>query len=195
LLNRATPFVDMSRGNWKPRHKNQQQRIDSMTGVNPKHTHGFGLWNNPREVFSVRVDKGLKTAFTRVARLKFGSTCKAIEAYMAAVVGAFSNLEEVGVNPSITVQIGNMNIERNLAKERRHIHTKKTVVEETTETEVKETTYKTDLVKKFSMVLNQWELHPSEKWRSYWIGEADKYKDTIPEAAQILALRSVSKNG
>ena len=166
-----------------------------MTGVNPKHTHGFGLWNNPREVFSVRVDKGLAKAFTRVARLKFGSTCKAIEAYMAAVVGAFNKLEEVGVNPSITVQIGHINIERNLVKERRHIHTKKTAVEETTEREVEETTCRTDLAHKFTMVFDQGELHPSEKWRSYWIGEADKYKEKIPEAAQILALRSASKNG
>jgi hypothetical protein len=99
------------------RSKNHQLRIDSMTGVYPKHTHGLGVWGNPRVVFSVRVDKGLKKRFTDVSRRVFGSTCNPIESFMATVVGSASDDLRSGVYPSIT--IGEIKIERNLRERRK----------------------------------------------------------------------------
>jgi hypothetical protein len=45
----------------------------------------------------------------------------------------------------------------------------------------------------FSMVLSQWELHPSQEWRQRWIREAEKWQDRISEAKTVLSkLRSLS---
>lgn len=109
-----------------------QQRLDSMTRVNPHRTHGLGLWNNPRVVVGIRVDKGLYLAFKLVARAKWGSTCNPIETFMAGVVGAYKADIERGVNPSNTVNIGEIKIERNL-RERRKVT--KTIETETETTE------------------------------------------------------------
>jgi hypothetical protein len=38
----------------------------------------------------------------------------------------------------------------------------------------------------FWNVLDQWEQHPDPKWRLYWITEAKKWQDKIPEAKAIL---------
>lgn len=114
------------------RQKSRQLSLDSITGVNPVRTHGLGRWGNPRVVFGVRVDKKLALAFTKVAKAKFGSTCIAIEAFMASVVGCSEQLETSGVNPSITIDIGEIKIERNL-RERRKL-TKTVTIEEETET-------------------------------------------------------------
>jgi hypothetical protein len=105
--------------------KQKQTRIDKtcLTGVNPKHTHGIGIWGNPRVVFGVRVDEKLAKAFAKVAKAKFGSTCRAVEPYMVAVVSSFSNLTELGVNPSITVNIDKQIIERNLRSRRKLVRT------------------------------------------------------------------------
>jgi hypothetical protein len=108
--------------------KTKQLYLDSLTRVNPSHKHGLGLWGNPRVVMGIRVDKGLKKAFTNVAKAKFGSTCNPIESFMAGVVGSYYRDLEAGVNPSNTVNIGEIRIERNL-RERR----KMTVVTETVE--------------------------------------------------------------
>ena len=115
-------------------NKNKQLRIDSMTGVDPVHTHGLGLWNNPRKTWSCRCDEKLAEAFSCVAIAKFGSICNPIECFMAAIVGAYKVEQMRGVNPSITVNVGVMKIERNL-RERRKMT--KTVIE--TETELVET--------------------------------------------------------
>lgn len=93
------------------------QPDDSMTREYPKRIHSLGIWNNPREPFTVRVDKGLAKAFVLASKAYFGSTCNPIESYMAAIVG----LSQSGwVNPSNTVNIGEIKIERNL-RERRKI--------------------------------------------------------------------------
>lgn len=111
--------------------QNKQLRLDSMTGVDPKRTHGWGLWGNERVVFSVRVDKKLKKAFTEASKAIFGSTCNPIECYMASIVGLHLNTKTGGVYPSLTVDVGVLKIERNL-RERRKMT--KTVIETETET-------------------------------------------------------------
>ena len=114
------------------KRKLKQLRIDSMTEVNPKHTHGFGIWGNPRVVVGIRVDKGLYFAFKRVAKAKFGSTCNPVESFMAGVVGSYQSDLLNGVNPCNTVNIGEIKIERNL-RERRKL-TKTVTFKEETET-------------------------------------------------------------
>ena len=90
-----------------------------MTGVNPVHTHGLGIWGNPRVVMSVRVDKKLKFAFKDASKALFGSTCNPIESWMAGIVGIHQNQKMSGVNPSTTVSIGEIKIERNLRERRK----------------------------------------------------------------------------
>jgi len=48
--------------------------------------------------------------------------------------------------------------------------------------------------KAFSKVLDQWNLHPSPKWRNGWLKEAQKYKDKIPNAKLVLALANEETN-
>lgn len=48
--------------------------------------------------------------------------------------------------------------------------------------------------KAFSMVLDQWDIHPSQEWRNGWLKEAQKYKDKIPNAKLILALANEETN-
>jgi hypothetical protein len=66
-------------------------------------------------VVGVRVDKELYLRFKSVSKRIFGSVCNPIESFMAAVVG----LAENGVNPSNTVRIGKIVIERNLRERRK----------------------------------------------------------------------------
>jgi hypothetical protein len=48
--------------------------------------------------------------------------------------------------------------------------------------------------KTFSNVLDQWNIHPSQKWRDGWLKEAQKYKDKIPNAKLVLALANEENN-
>lgn len=112
----------------------EEKSVDSLTWVNPERTHGFGVWGNRRIVFGVRVDEKLAEAFTSVAKAKFGSTCIAIEAFMAAVVSSNIASDTRGVNPSITIDIGTIKIERNL-RERRKLTKDDVVGEEVEATE------------------------------------------------------------
>jgi len=72
-------------------------------------------------VFGVRVDSELKKRFVSVARRVFGSTCVAVESYMATIVGCVELADKLGVNPSKTVDIdiGEIRIERNLRERRK----------------------------------------------------------------------------
>jgi hypothetical protein len=45
------------------------------------------------------------------------------------------------------------------------------------------------MAKKFSMVLDQWHMHPDSKWRDYWLREAEAWKDKVPNAKLVLALQ------
>jgi hypothetical protein len=123
----------MARRKTQRRHKQKQLRIDSMTGVNPKRVYGIGLWGNRRTVWSCRCDEKLAKAFNRVAIAKFGSICNPVECFMATVVGVYNAEQILGVNPSLTIDIGEIKIERNL-RERRKM-TKTATVETETETE------------------------------------------------------------
>lgn len=114
----------------KPKPK-QTQFNDSITGVNPVRTHGFGLYNGRRVVWSVRVDEKLLKQAKQVMRGKFGSDCRAVESWLAGLVATSKGDQLRGVYPSNTVTIGELHIERNLRSRR------KLVVEE--EREVTET--------------------------------------------------------
>jgi len=101
--------------------KKPEPKPDSITGVNPTRTHGLGIWGNPRVVFGVRVDSELKKSFISVSKRVFGSTCVAVESYMATIVGCIEEAEKLRVNPSKTVniEIGEIKIERNLRERRK----------------------------------------------------------------------------
>ena len=86
----------------------------SIQKVNRKLGHGVGIWGNPRVPASYRVDEGLKKRFNEVAKAKFGSTCRAIESLMVAVVAC----SEAEVNLSTTVNIKEIRIERNVRARR-----------------------------------------------------------------------------
>jgi len=42
--------------------------------------------------------------------------------------------------------------------------------------------------KVFSMVLEQWNQHPSSVWRAKWVRQAEKWKDRVANAQLVLAL-------
>jgi hypothetical protein len=44
--------------------------------------------------------------------------------------------------------------------------------------------------KTFSMVLNQWADHPDKTWRENWFKQAEEWKEKIPNAKLILALKN-----
>lgn len=98
-----------------PKPEKTSTQSDSITGVNPSRSHGVGVWGNRRVVVGIRVDEGLYSAFKPVAQSVFGSTCRAIEAFMATIVACSSE----GVNFGKTIEIGKLVIERNLRARRR----------------------------------------------------------------------------
>lgn len=114
--------------------KAKQLRIDQscLTGVNPKHTHGLGLWNSPREVVGIRCDKKLYLAFKEVAIAKFGSVCHPLEVCMATLLATWRTEQISGVNPSNTsIDIGSIVINRNMQERRKltRTHTETDTVE------------------------------------------------------------------
>jgi len=97
----------------------QTQFNDSITGVNPIRTHGFGVYKGKRVAWAVRVDEKLLKKAKPVLRAKFGSTCRGVEAWLAGLVATYKGDYELGVNPSNTVSIGKLVIERNLRSRRK----------------------------------------------------------------------------
>jgi hypothetical protein len=57
----------------------QENKQDSYTEVNT-------VFSGPRVVFGVHVNKKLKEQFVEVAKREFGSVCRPVEAFMAAVL-------------------------------------------------------------------------------------------------------------
>jgi hypothetical protein len=90
-------------------HKQPSKR-DSYTEVNT-------VFSGPRVVFGVRVNKKLKEQFVEVAKREFGSVCRPLEAFMAAVLA----VTPLKVNSSKTINIEKIVIERNL-RPRRYAH-------------------------------------------------------------------------
>ena len=97
----------------KPKKKNQPKQ-QSITKVNRGSGHGVGCWGNRRVVAGVRVDEGLYSAFKPVAKRIFGSTCRAVEAFMATIVACSGE----AVNFGQTVEVKEIRIERNLRARR-----------------------------------------------------------------------------
>ena len=157
------------------------------TGVNPVRTHGFGVWGNARVVMSVRVDGELKKRFKQAAKAKFGSTCNPIECFMAGVVGSYERDLQLGVNPSNTVSIGTIIIQRNL-RERRKLVVERDVEVALTKEQFEEKTQLEKMDRKFEMVFDQWAEHVDEKWRQHWFSEAEKYPE-LESAKALLTLR------
>lgn len=110
--------------------KSKQTTLSSITGVNPIHTHGFGVYCGRRKVWSVRVDETLLKQAKPVLKAKFGSECRGVETWLAGLVAVTKGEQLAGVYPSNTVEIGKLVIERNVRTRR------KLVVEEETETKV-----------------------------------------------------------
>ena len=92
-----------------------------MTGVNPLRTHGFGVYRGKRVVWSVRVDEKLLKQAKPLLRAKFGSDCRGIELWLAGLVATQKGSELLGVNPSNTIAIGKLVIERNLRSRRKMV--------------------------------------------------------------------------
>ena len=73
--------------------------------------------NSRRNIVSFRADESLYFAFKEVAKRKYGSVCKAFEAFMVGVVW----LDKIpDVNKSSTIVL-NQTIQRNLSRERRNL--------------------------------------------------------------------------
>ena len=105
-------------------NKFKQTNLCSMTGVNPPRTHGLGIWNNERVVVGIRCDKKLYATFKPLAEQFFGSVCRPIETFMATIISTVHNNKlnkQVGVNPSLTIDIGKLVIERNIRSRRRMV--------------------------------------------------------------------------
>ena len=104
-------------------HKQTQFNL-SNTGVIPRRTHGFGLWGGERKVVCIRIDETLYKACKPVLKQYFGSVCAAIEPYLASIysIATTTNFsEKSGVIPSITVDIGNLNVRRALKVRRKMV--------------------------------------------------------------------------
>jgi len=102
--------------------KGKQTQFDSKSGVSPKRTHGTGIWGGSRDVASIRLDAKLYKATKPLLIQYFGSVCGAIEPYLASIHSIVTTKkfsEKGGVIPSITVDIGNMNITRHMKPRRK----------------------------------------------------------------------------
>ena len=106
------------------KRKSRQTQFDSSAGVIPKRTHGFGIWNGERKVVNIRIDEKLYKAVKPILKRYFGSVCGAIEPYLASIysIATTNNWSnEGGVIPSITVDIGNLNIQRHMKARRKFV--------------------------------------------------------------------------
>jgi len=76
------------------------------------------VFGGRRVVVGLRVDEGLYADFKAVAKRRYGSVCKPIEAFMATVV----SLDRVPNVDFGSIVIENQTIERNQTRERRNLH-------------------------------------------------------------------------
>lgn len=91
---------------------------DSKTKVHFSKGAVYKYLSGKREPISIRIDTGLYSAFKQLSKRIYGSTCKAIEVYMIALIEAVEN----GVHYSDTaqpIQIEKIVIERNLLERRK----------------------------------------------------------------------------
>jgi hypothetical protein len=162
-------------------HKRSKTQCDSQTGVNPKRTHGLGIWGNRRVVMGVRVDEELKKQFVLVSKRVFGSVCNPIESFMATVVAC----QKSGVNFGTTIDVGKIVITRDL-KVRRKLVVEETVTETRTVADVKKDKKAEELNRTFANAADQWDVH-SVEWQHDWIERARKHPE-LSNSALVLAL-------
>lgn len=93
------------------------------TAVYREEKHGTGIWGNPRVPMTVRVDSGLKKAFTDYTQRVFSSTCLPLECIMASMITANVELEKASVYPSRTYlfDFKNIQIQRQQLRTRRKL--------------------------------------------------------------------------
>ena len=80
-----------------------------------------GLWGGPRKCRSVRIDDRLYLAFKERTRLFGDSVCGVVESMMAAYMGATEHLLKNNVHTRPTITIENLEINRQLARDRRRV--------------------------------------------------------------------------
>lgn len=103
----------------KKQQPKQTQFNGSITGVNPIRTHGFGVYKGQRKVWGVRVDETLLKQVKPILKAKYGSECRGVETWLAALVAIEQGDQMNGVNPRNTVEIGQLVIERNIRPRRK----------------------------------------------------------------------------
>jgi hypothetical protein len=90
---------------------------DSKTKVHFSKRASYKYLSGKREPISIRIDTGLYSAFKPLSKRVYGSTCKAVEIYMIALIEAVEN----GVHFSDAekaINIEKIVIERNLRERR-----------------------------------------------------------------------------
>jgi hypothetical protein len=108
-----------------PEPPRKQQNSDSITNVNIPDVNVNHvnmprkiIYESRRSIASIRVDNSLYLDFKPIAKRRYGSVCKAFEAFMATVV-ALDKIPNVNISNTIVL---NQKIERNLTRERRNLH-------------------------------------------------------------------------
>jgi len=91
------------------------ERTYSVTADSRCERHGVGLWGGSRKTTGIRVDEKLYKAFKPRAEAIFGSTCKAFECFMAAILAC----PQVTDSRGNTIKIDKIVIERRLRERRR----------------------------------------------------------------------------
>jgi hypothetical protein len=86
------------------------------------HIAPLGLWNGPRVSRSIRIDEKLYQTFKARTKVLGSSVCGVVEPMMAAYLGATESLVNGDVHISPIITIENMEINRQLARDRRRVN-------------------------------------------------------------------------
>ena len=117
-----------------PESSQPNSKQDSSEKVHFLESGSYKYMSGERKPTGIRVDSGLYKRFKQVSKAIYGSTCRAIELYMIALI----ETAEKGVHFSDTqhpIKIENIVIERNL-RSRRNLEVIEEVAEKVTETKV-----------------------------------------------------------
>jgi hypothetical protein len=159
---------------------------DSITKVHFPKSGVYKYMSGKREPIAVRIDTGLYSAFKPLSKRVYGSTCKAVEVYMIALIEAVEN----GVyfsNTDKPIHIDKIVIERNLRERRKfEVEHDDEVALTKEQLEVKTRLEKKD--KRFKLAVSQWIEHADPTWRQHWFLEAAQYPE-LESAKALLALR------
>jgi len=123
----------------QPETSQPNSKHDSITNVHFSEYMEMRWKDGKRLPISIRINNKLYEEFKPISKALYGSTCRAVENLMAAVV--FSSNQKVHFsNTQQPIQIGQIVIERNLRPRRAFEYADS--VEETTEIKVKKTKHK-----------------------------------------------------